>query len=499
MKKYRLMIIDDQLQVRKDAYLNILLHDAFELVWIESLNHLTEIGSSTPVDGYVIDSVLDKGDWAAAGSAAKLVTEYLEKLPWKAPIFLVSRLWADPVAIDILTEITNQRSLDVVRFFAFQEFEQALEEKNTEGGVATVNAIQHKIKSDLVLWHESSAFDPDGEQSIRLLLLADLQYGDGATADTAVFDEQWLAKALNRDGLKPDFIVFAGDISFTGSPQEFVQAQQKLENLVRFAWGNDRLDARRERIILVPGNHDVNLRFSACDLHDWSIGDNNWKNIKDDRNIEVNDEMLSKHSDYALEPFRQFARALTGSKSWKDARSQCRVDRRFEHCGLRFFLFNTVSEMTLNDPKRATFRERPLSKITAELGVDDDPDLVFSMAVSHHGIKTGGSDVQIDNWQNVGMQYFKQHKINLWLFGHYHKHSAYKINAEPFDGDSNIGVVQAATLKIRSDGAARGFSLIELSRKDGRVIAADDYYYELGEHGVSDEKPKPKRIYSTED
>ena len=136
-----------------------------------------------------------------------------------------------------------------------------------------------------------------------------------------------------------------------------------------------------------------------------------------------------------------------------------------------------------------------MAKITQELGRDDKPESFFSMAISHHGIVQGGKNViQMDNWDDVGKQWFNAHKIKLWFFGHYHKNSAYKFSEKPFNKE-NLGIVQAATLKISPGESNRGFSLIELERSDGMVKTAKEYFYKLDENGVSSTKPEPEIIF----
>jgi len=55
------------------------------------------------------------------------------------------------------------------------------------------------------------------------------------------------------------------------------KTKEKLEeNLMELMWGVDSLDKMRERVILVPGNHDVNLRFASCEKYDWNRDDKAW-------------------------------------------------------------------------------------------------------------------------------------------------------------------------------------------------------------------------------
>lgn len=60
-----------------------------------------------------------------------------------------------------------------------------------------------------------------------------------------------ITKRIQEDKLQPDFIILSGDIAFSSSPDEYLLAGQFLDKLLDIT----RLD--KDRIFLVPGNHDV--------------------------------------------------------------------------------------------------------------------------------------------------------------------------------------------------------------------------------------------------
>lgn len=504
MQPYKLMVIDDELEKRKTAYESVLHAPQFELIFVVSPTHLETIVNTTPVDGYIVDAILGTGVWSGIGNAANLFSGLLRNPPRLAPVFLVSRKWGAPEAMNVLNALNRRarQGIEVLRYLAWQEFEAAIAKskkadigkQELSGTVnAIVEALRNKILDDLLVWHERSSFRPNPDHNIvRILLLADVQYGDAHTSASAVFDEQWLVRALNRDGLIPDLVVLAGDIGCTGDPADYRIAKNKLEeNLFEYMWGANHLDNWRERIILVPGNHDVNLRIAACDRNDWDRDGKKWK----DKTSSITSKITKSpepinYNDYALEPFRQFAKDITGSRLWDNPRISCRVDRRFELSGIRFYLFNSVSGMTIDTPKKAEFSEKAIGRITLELGKEDKPENFFSIAVSHHGIQMGRkSREQIENWDEVGQQFFNEHQIKLWMFGHYHEFDTQEVKLEE---GKKLGLIQSPTLKIRPEEAVRGFSLIELERSGEQVVAVKVYPYTIGKKGVNEkEKPKP--------
>jgi hypothetical protein len=504
MLPYKLMVIDDDLKNRRKIYKSTFSPQYFKLIFVDSPSHLKTIVNETPVDGYVIDALLDTGVWSEIGNAAKLCSEILCSPPRPAPIFLVSGQWGSTSSMDVLNTLSRKHNpaFDVLRYLAWTEFEAAIV-GNKEASVGLQNAgsadnarlvaLRNKILDDLSVWHERSTFRPAPNSSIRMLLLADLQYGDLHTSESAVFDEHWLVKALNRDKLIPDLLVFAGDIGCTGAPSDYQLAKTKLENnLIKFMW-NEEIDSLRERLIIVPGNHDVNLRIAACDRNDWDRDGKTWKpnGVPSATNKPIDASTPISYNDYALEPFRQFARELTGSRLWDSPRIRCRVDRRFELCGIRFYLFNSIANVTVETPKKADFSNSALERINNELRKEDMPENLFSIAVSHHGIQFGGEPrEQMENWGAVGQQFFNEHHIKLWMFGHYHKFDTQEVKLEE---GKKLGLIQSPTLKIRPGETARGFSLIELERIDNQVVAVKVYPYTLGDKGVN-EKKKPNAI-----
>lgn len=470
--KYRLMVIDDEVDARLVYYQRVFTESEFELILIRSPQEL-EGKATTPVDGYVVDVFLDQGNWSGVGTADALFAKFLRKPPRPTPTFVVSRNWGDPTAIKVLNSLSRQPHVDVLSYLSWQEFERVFKEDDDSSNLW---ALRAKILDDLTIWHEESAFLPGDDQPIRVLLLADLQYGDPHTSASAVFDEHWIARALKRDDLVPDLVVLAGDISYSGSQHEYELAKQKLEtNLFQYMWGKSEAEKMRDRIIMVPGNHDINLRFSACCQHDWNRDTRKW----------IRTEGALDAQGYALEPFKKFVSELTGSRSWELHSGNSYVDRRFEHIGLRFYLLNSVSKLTVGNPTQAEFSATQLEAINTSLGSDDRPDHYFNIAVSHHAIQAGNPKaIQMADWENVGKQFFAFQKIGMWMYGHYHKPSVVPIESE-------IKGVQAPTLKIRpSESVRRGFTLVELMRSGGRVTDTRVYFYSLDDSGVlENEKP----------
>lgn len=480
---YKLMVIDDAPDRREEQYRKVLSIPEFDPIYIWTQRDF-ERQRNIPVDGYIIDIFLDNGEWAhPITNAAELLRNYIQVAPRPAPVFLVSQRWGDEKVLDILKQ-AGESSVKVVQYLAWSEFQQATGEDETAKD--RMDALRKKLLFELDRWHGRSGFRPNPDDTIRILLLADAQFGDPVTDPKATFAEHWIARSL-KDGALPDLIVVAGDVSHSGRPDQFELAAERLElDLMGPLWGNNNIDRMRDRIVLVPGNHDVNLRFSACDNHKF-----NFKNKK----LELERTSVSvagSHHGYALEPFRRFAHRHTLDRNWENSPSMSWVDRRFLHCGIRFFVMNSVPELKASMPDCASFGEDALRKISRSLG-DDAPDSIFSIAVSHHGLSPEGSEdtvKEVNNWSNVGCDFFSLHKVRLWLYGHYHDFNARSLNGKPFN-KTPLWLVQAPTLRIGH--STRGFCMIELERQAGKVTNAHVHHYVLEHSTVV--KREPIRVF----
>ncbi len=485
--KYKIMIIDDSLHERQGDYEKALSPDKFELVVIKNYQELLGRYSKVPVDGYIIDVVLDQGSWEEVGDAGSLLAE-LGPPPRPTPVFLVSIDWGQPSTMDALNIIRKLNHLDVLQYFVWDDFQKAAVSMESP----IFETLNLKLFEELSIWHQRSTFHPKEHENIRILVLADLQYEDAHASEKAVSCEQSVASVLYQHNRVPDIVVLAGDIAFSGASSEFSIAKNRLEKyLLEELWPGISLDKMRDRILVVPGNHDVNLRYLASNHY-------KWKRKNPEENIEGSWEKLVpcpqdfsvKDDLNALEPFRSFAENFAGSKI---SPVSSHVDRRFEASGLRFFLINSSLLSSIDKPALVGFGEEAYETIRKSLGSKDNPSEFFNIVVSHHGIQTGPTEqVQMSDWDAIGKQFFKNCHISLWIFGHYHKAKASKEDINP----RVVNLVQAPTLRIdpKKESVNRGFTLIELDRSKGKVTGGNVYFYQFDGDGVVIDEPECKSL-----
>ncbi|MBN1286389.1 MAG: metallophosphoesterase [Anaerolineae bacterium] len=107
-----------------------------------------------------------------------------------------------------------------------------------------------------------------GAQAITWLHLSDFHFRESTAYDADVVLSALLDDINNRireDQVRPDFILFSGDIAFSGQPTEYRIARQFFDSLLQTT------NLNKSALFIVPGNHDVNrkeINFGAQAIAD---------------------------------------------------------------------------------------------------------------------------------------------------------------------------------------------------------------------------------------
>ena len=467
---YRLMIIDDT-STNVGTYQNVLSNrDIFKepTIVIDYDRNFRETIKNTYVDGYLIDLVLDQGSWERhrIGDAANLLNKHFVDIPRPAPIFIVSRTWGDDFkrAMGIVSNM-EAWAVNVVDYMTWRDFKKAESDAQVKG------ELEARLKNRLDDWHGASSLSKKSDDDpIRILLLADPQFTDKNTRDEAA--EGKIQTALDRDHRKPDLIALAGDISYSGIPCQFVYAKERIEFL------RSGLKVLGDNIVLVPGNHDVNMLFSAVGDYDYDFQD--WQ-IKKKDDCAKKRCTAPKCQSYALAPFRDFAFQLTGDRNWQRQENCSWVDKRFLHLGIRFLLLNTTEMISAREPGKIWIPQTSADRLDFDLRGGDAE--TFTIALSHHGLRphTGqAGEKPIENLNCVEGLFGAGH-VNLWCYGHYHSFEYYPhLPRMP-----NVCALQLPTYRLdtRSEDHRRGFVFLELQRKKGKVYGGQAFLYTLDHNG----------------
>lgn len=120
---------------------------------------------------------------------------------------------------------------------------------------------------------------------IRLLHLSDIHFRTGTAWDADPVLRS-LASFIGQDvqaGLTPDLIVITGDLAFSGKAGEYALARNWLtQELWRVLTQDPARPLPQDRLLLVPGNHDVDrdaVDFTAEAVHDRLLGGNDQSQI----------------------------------------------------------------------------------------------------------------------------------------------------------------------------------------------------------------------------
>jgi CheY-like chemotaxis protein len=479
MIKWRVLVVDDEAE-RVDKYQHVFRSSDFECVFAVTSDELTR-RSKDPFDLYVIDVFLRHGDWKDS-DAADVCARLDECAPRSAPIVLVSKYWSDREVLDVLGRMRKWTDR-IVQYIAYGEIAHVVSAVGEES--QTLTALRQKIVDSVAIWHGRSRIAIGEDEPLRILMLADLQYGDPDESMGAGIVEQWIVAQLRQNGRVPDLVAILGDVAYSGRDDEYLLAAERLRGtLFAGLWGPHYADICEDRIVVVSGNHDCNLRMSYCDRIACVPASASCA-VKDEERppMRVGGVLQpAPHARYAGEPFRRFATTVTNDRQWRATASHAWIDRRFVGLGVQFVLFNSSWEMSFDQVRKASFGVDNLNRIGRELGAAGQEDL-FTVALSHHGLphdSAGPMEIAMADWKGVGREFFAVHKIGLWAFGHYHRLQVSSKNDDLFRRP--LWLVQAPTLRIGH--GARGFCVLEFGRRGGRVVSASVYPYELSSDGI---------------
>ncbi|WP_155373679.1 trypsin-like peptidase domain-containing protein [Catellatospora vulcania] len=155
--------------------------------------------------------------------------------------------WAAPVAALIGTSILPELA----------EIADRIREAGTQGSDAWPKVFSRQRTPGVAATGAAARRDPS---SMTLLHLADLRFGDDAVGGDAMREadpygqdlDLDLTRLIDEQKLRPDLVVVTGDLTERGMPAEFARADRFLRGLTAT------LGLSRDRLIVVPGDHDVN-------------------------------------------------------------------------------------------------------------------------------------------------------------------------------------------------------------------------------------------------
>jgi len=425
------------------------------------------------------------------------LSDVLKIINNRCPVVLVSQKWDEEQTHKLVSEALAEAK--GVIFIATL----VLNWLGNVGWEAYAKSMRTQLSDAIGRKRRRGLLDLEDNDPVCILHLSDPQYGDPSTEDWSAYVEDTIAQFVLRDSAREvHFIAITGDIAYSGEIKQYDIAKKKLEKMFKRFFPN-RSDWR-ERILLVPGNHDVNLRLACADKTKIAFVKDKKNTTKTSLKISIN---KSAESDFpyrrvALAPFREFAWQLTGDPNWRDAEELNWINDSFHHIGLRFFLLNSTSAINCDCPNKAGYLHDSIEDLGGEDLIHEQP---FGIAFSHHGPPESSdmSEDKLEDWPKVA-PFLKTRRVRLFIHGHGHsrKVDLYNLDKQTPHAakkgtlkDSELLRIMAPTThlnsKRRPTNETRGFNLITLCRNHGRVAKVKVESYEASKTKLGPSKESP--------
>lgn len=467
MMRYKVLVADDEPDLNRDRYA-LLLDDPddgfdWELAGTRDKFERTDFSK---YDAIILDINLTRWHHMPLSEAVKTIRPPI-------PIVFASGRWHEESTIRVIREVlTDAKDANFVQILI-------LDDLSADTALLKIRAVREQLRLAIAKAQRYTHLPVGDDEPIHVLHLSDPQYGDPDTDGWAGLAEEQMARFLYDLCPRLHLIAITGDITYQGLPSEFAEALCRIRSLSNKVLGK----GGQERLLLVPGNHDVNLRLAAADCLDFDF--------RSGRPVfRKRGSVSTEQRRFALEPFCRFAWELTADPRWLDAGDLCWINESFRHLGLRFIVLNTVSELDCFRPTRASL---PVETLRRLIPSPREPEHLFCIALTHHGpaiAPAGPDDVAIGNWPDVG-GFLYAAGVKMLIHGHGHERRIERlgwdgtpamVGGRPADGQlnqaeflrlmaptSHLAATSPSGVRRRPDGAARGFNLITLERHQRKV------------------------------
>jgi len=459
--KYKVLVIDDEIK-RHSQYVTI-LGNYFDLDFIinpsQDFNKLID----KSFDAYIIDVVLPSAWSNCVGELDKV-----------KPTIIVSSKWEDAkIHLNAFTDF------NIVHFFGWDEFQTntIATTINDETGIPSIN---NKILFTLNKHYSLSSLKKEENDSIKILHISDLQFGDPSYNDDSFLNQDIISNKLNELGIDIDLIVITGDIAFSGLPSEYNDASKWLHklsvNLFDFTNYN-------KNILFVPGNHDTTFDISI--INKWKFNGKlfNPENIVD-KEVELRENEIDDFDLLKFAPYRTFGYSLTRDERFLQENLSY-INDSFASWGLRFIHINTCESTDYKDIWGYKLKDSTLEMLNDQKNSFDKHDL-FSIVLCHHGPEHLGYNIGGHKKEWLHLKNFLSLK-NTKLFLHGHTHGEFNSRKISLD-DKEMDCIQTGTLnlkKLANPDDSRNFLVIELKRINGKVNNLELIPFEIRKNRVN--------------
>lgn len=451
--QHRVLIVDDEHQDREDSYSAVCEAvaqraslGAVEPVFVRDPAQLAPLLQRDSFSCALIDAIYERESQQSAGIWGSFdVSEVANEIAsHDIPFAIVSKQW------------DNANSRDIGAAFAHFECKGFLKWEDIKERSYAVELIAKMIAENEGLDRDATCGE---EESIYILHLSDCQFGgflpDNFEIETIAISERLQSIA----GKRPfTFIALSGDISEHGYRSEFESARRWLENL------GTRLQITRQemskRLLLCPGNHDVDVPISL--LGSMTLAEGPSLAANGGQSLQA-----GAWRELALAEYEEFSCDMT---SHRIVHPQAWVQTSYRHLGLEFYGVSSVEPSANSWPLRRV-SGIATAKVWDALNQEHDKgQRVLRVGMCHHCPLPNQGDRGITNPDAMGKLFgLDSGRTGIFLYGHVHQ-SEYQYRAT---GNYRLLTSQATTAtkqaKARPEDALRGFHLLEIQRAAGLV------------------------------
>jgi Icc-related predicted phosphoesterase len=478
---YKILIIDDDWEGRKPSYETLLSSD-FDLIFLEyELLDFSLIDDPT-IDCIIVDLYLPIRDTEGnTGDVENNFRQVLRYINNKKPIILVSRKFSELAS---WVGIPAEYNVEVIGYFGWPEIFSPTGKVLNESIKNTT--ILRFIQSLNSYYRRTNSIKKPNDK-ITILAFSDLQFGDPNFSEDTLLSDIHISKYLIDNNIFPDLILICGDITYSGDPVQFMQAEEWILGLCSNIFPKSFL-LYEERIIIVPGNHDVNLSLSLADIYKFNFAASNKKELFVKRKSPLND-----YKTLSFYPFCDFAFRLTKDIKWiEKSNNLCWSNDRFINWGFKLIQLNSVSEIYYYLPGQAEIDESSIKQLGRDLTGKSGKN-IYTIAISHNGPEDLGYQRGLNSDKRVKNLFALINSVGINLFIHGHRHtpsSKYKL---PYKGKftNNIEYLMVGTMNlnvVRKHDSFRSFSVIELIRENRKVVDSNVRIFGIEEQNIEEKK-----------
>lgn len=507
------MIIDDEIRERMEIFENFfsnkslyknkdlselqkkeyesISYGEFEICYpLESDGPLQEYIEQNKVDAYFLDVYYEKiSGWSLEGIFRDIKYNHPE-----APIFIYSMDWKKKSVLDDVTKAFRNSfpGKTATYFYDLEQMTELAENFKEAVSKTQIQNMGQERKFIKKMIDQSCGrtierpYSPQGD--VVILHISDIQYGDANS--THYKNNIWREVSDVCNKLKSDkeisgidLLAITGDITMHGRQEEMDMAQSDLKYLFKGLWEDEyKKGDYKERILIVPGNHDFDLNYCVLDYF-------NATNEKDKRCIDFNyiakelaEETRKIKNDYHLygwSAYKDFVYEVTNNSIiYQREHSHLNyINNRFVNWNLQFICLNTCDGITAEKTNGVRMDENEIENILN----NNKEKGHYTIVLSHHSPLIMDT-LEKDDKKKFETQYksiIHSCRAQLWLSGHRHIHAKGK---EKLLKDS-CKIYESATIRLDEDWGKeeveteeggiishRGFQIIKLEKKDNEFV-----------------------------